>query len=164
MLLQPPGWTGLDTPKQIKQVLFEVWRHIPAGSWMKMEQLGLLHMSSSRKNIFCYPSGYWGDLDSSCSSLRRLIMSLSPVGGIRRVHAALPACYTEAVRQRNQLSNGWRLSLGKPSAAGKAGEGDERADPKPFFERAPVPVVRQVFPAGSSKQTCKLLDVQEEAA
>lgn len=55
--------------------------------------------------------------------------------------------------------------MGGHSAASKAGEADERADDRnPFFVRAPVPVVRQVFPAGSSKQTCKPLDVQEETA
>lgn len=56
------------------------------------------------------------------------------------------------------------MSLGGQSAAGKAGEADERADRKPFLVRAPVPVVRQVLPAGSSLQACELVDVQEEPA
>lgn len=61
---------------------------------------------------------------------------------------------------RNQIRNQWRLGLGGCSAGRKAEKADERA----FFVRNPAPALRQVFPVGSSKQTCKLLDIQEETA
>lgn len=66
-------------------------------------------------------------------------MSLSPVGGIRRVHAAPRACYTEAIRQRgiNSVRNSEK---GEGVPAGRAGKADEKTDRKPFFVRAPVPV------------------------
>lgn len=84
--------------------------NIPAASRVRTGQLGLLHRSSSGGNFFSYPSTHWGGPDNSCSSLSTLITFLSPVGGIRRVHAAPRACYTEAARQsgvNSEIGDGW---------------------------------------------------------
>lgn len=84
--------------------------NMPAGSWMSMEQLGLLHRSSSRENFLCYSSTYRGGPVNSCSSLSMLIKSLRPVADIRRVSAAPRACYTKTIRQwgiKPEISEGW---------------------------------------------------------
>lgn len=84
--------------------------NIPAALQMRTEQLGVLHRSSSGGNFFSYPSMHWVGPDNSCSSLSTLITFLSPVGGIRRVHAAPRACYTVTARQRglnSEIVDGW---------------------------------------------------------